>query len=131
MASISDLNLVSNLTTPFSFNYIDEKGCDTGIVISVIGEQSEEVQEVLNRQINARRRSEANAKLKNGKPLVRTIEDDVDFTIEYVACRIVGWEGIDEPWSPQNAILLCKTNPLIVEQVKEHSENLANFTKSK
>jgi hypothetical protein len=94
----------------------------------VIGSQAPKVQEFVRKFFNHRRTAEAIAQ-KRGKELHRTIEDDEDFGIDYAAIRIVGWKGISEPFSEENAQILCRNNKEIREQVIEHSDNLANFTK--
>jgi len=57
------------------------------------------------------------------------IEEDEQFGIESVALRIVGWEGITEECTRENAVKLCTVNAHIRNQVAEFSEDLANFTK--
>lgn len=128
--SIADLNIAKKCEDGYEFEYLDEAGKGTGIHFTVIGAHAKKVQDWVNKQLNQRRRQEA-MQAKRGKDDVRPIEDDIDFGVELVSMRIVGWRGIAEEHSPELALTLCQGNPLVVEQVKEASENLANFTKSK
>jgi hypothetical protein len=43
----------------------------------------------------------------------------------------VGWSGLEEEYTPEMAKLICENNSLVFQQVKEASENLANFIPSK
>jgi len=54
-------------------------------------------------------------------------EDDVDAGKRLAAVRMVGWRGITEPFTPENALRLCYSNPLVAAQVTENSDNTANF----
>lgn len=128
--SLSDLNLKTKCADGYTFDFLDESGNETGVKLTVLGAHAPSVQAWVNKQLNARRKQEA-MQAKRGKDDVRSIEDDIEFGVEFMAIRIIGWEGITEPWSPENARLLCETNPAVVEQVKEASEKLANFTKGK
>lgn len=128
--SINDLDIISKCDEGFEFEFLDQNGKGTGVFFTVIGAHSPKVQDWVNRQLNIRRRQEA-MDAKRGKSEVRPIEDDIDFGMELMSMRIIAWKGIDDPCTPENALRLCKVNPLVVEQVKEASENLANFTKSK
>ena len=129
--SLSDLNLTKKCEEGYEFEYINENGKQTGFFLTVIGAHAQEVQKWANSKLNIRRRQDA-ITAKRGKDIdVRDIEDDIEFGTEFMSIRIKAWRGIDEPCTPQNALLLCQTNALIVEQVKEASENLGNFGKSK
>lgn len=129
--SLSDLNLTKKCEEGFEFEYLDGKGNQTGVFLTVIGAHAPEVQKWANSKLNIRRRQDAMT-TKRGKDIeVRDIEDDIEFGVEFMSIRIKAWRGIDDPCTPQNALLLCQTNALVVEQVKEASENLGNFGKNK
>lgn len=127
--SLDDLNLVSASENSFEFEYIRGDGRQTGVFISVIGGQAPKVQEFVRKYFNQRRTQEAVAQ-KRGKEITRLIEDDEDFGIDYAAIRVVGWKGINEPFTPESAKILCRNNREIREQIIEASDNLANFTKN-
>jgi len=129
--SLADLNIKAKCEEGFTFDFLNEDGKETGLKFTVLGAHAPKVQAWVNKQLNARRRQEA-MQVKRGKTDdVRAIEDDIEFGVEFMAIRIVGWEGITEKYSPELALVLCEQNPLVVEQVKQASENLANFTKGK
>ena len=129
--SLDDLNLVKACEQTFEFEYIEPSGKGSGVFLEIIGAQADKVQKWRNNRINQQRQAEAlNAKRKRD-PEVRNIEDDIDFGIEYISIRIIGWKGISTPFTPENALKLCSINPEILDQVARHSENMANFTKSK
>lgn len=129
--SIDDLNIVKRCEDGYEFEYLDAQGKDTGIFFTVLGAHAEKVQKWAFKQLN-NQRTQAAVQAKRGKAeVVRIVEDDVEFAHELMAIRIIGWRGITQPYSPELALTLCEKNPLIVEQVREASENLANFTKSK
>lgn len=130
--SLSSLNAVKASETPFEFEYITPDGGNSGVFLSILGGQSEAVTKTAAKMINEHRRKKAaremNAKF-NSKNNVEfdTLESDVEFGQRLAAVRIVGWRGINDPFTPENALLLCQTNKLIAAQVMEQSENLANF----
>ena len=126
--SLADLDLVTASENTYEFEYLPD-GRSTGVLISVIGGQAPKVQEFVRKYFNLKRTAEALA-AKRGKDIARTIEDDEDFAVDYAAIRITGWKGIAEPFSLENAKVLCRNNRLIREQVVEASDNLANFTRS-
>lgn len=128
--SLADLNVTKKCEDGYEFEYLDESGRGTDIFITVVGAHAPQVQKWVNSQLNQRRKYEA-MQTKRGKDVERMIEDDIEFGVEFMAIRIVGWRGINEPCTPENALQLCEINPLVVEQVKGASENLANFTRSK
>jgi len=62
-------------------------------------------------------------------PPIAKVEDDLEFGIELAAKRIVGWSGIEETFTPELAFELCKTNPVIRDQVVTASEDMSHYTK--
>lgn len=131
LLSINDLNASKQCEAGFEFEYINEHGDGTGFFITVIGDQAPAVKKAIFAKINRERQQEA-ILAKRGKDVpVKPIEDLIADNLEGVAACIIGWRGVEEPYSPELAIQLCENNKLVVEQVKAASENLANFTKSK
>jgi len=130
--SLSSLNAVKASDTPFEFEYITPDGDNSGVFLSILGGQSEVVTKTAAKMINEHRRKKAAREMNsrfNSKNNVDfdTLESDVEFGQRLAAIRIVGWRGITDPFTPENALLLCQTNKLIAAQVMEQSENLANF----
>lgn len=132
--SLSSLNAVKASDAPFEFEYITPDGEPSGVFLSVLGGQSDAVTKTAAKMINEQRKKkaarEASARF-NTKSNVQfdTLESDVEFSQRLAAARLVGWRGINDPFTPENALLLCQTNRLIAAQIMEQSENLANFMK--
>lgn len=131
VVSLADLNLKAKCAAGFTFPLLGDDGTETGVSLTVIGAHAEPVQKWVNAELNKRRVQDA-MQVKRGKEVsVRTIEDDIEFGAEFVAIRIIGWSGISEPFTPENALALCEVNPLVVEQVKAASEEMGNFSGKK
>ncbi|MDA3832282.1 MAG: hypothetical protein PF495_02695 [Spirochaetales bacterium] len=126
--SLSDLNTVKKCDESVVFEPVGADGKKLGFSLSVLGAHSTTVQKWVNKELNKRRRQEAVQK-KRGAADTRPVEDDIEFGYEVVAIRITGWEGITDEFTPENALLLCQTNPDICLQVREVSEDIANFTR--
>ncbi len=125
--SIADLDLVKKCDKGFEFNYLDAAtGQPTEVFITVVGRQSELVQNWIRKSLNNRRMQDA-LQAKRGQEVVRTVEDDEEFSNEGAAIRIIGWRGITEPYSPALALQLCNSNEEIRAQVFKASNDLANF----
>lgn len=130
MYSLKDLDVGKACETPFKMEVTDEQGKGVGIFLFVIGAHAPAVQEFTKTSLNERRREDALAEKRDprGKQVhVRPVEEDFEFGTRHIAVRIVGWEGIEEPYSPAQAVKLCTINPEIKEQVLAVSENLKNF----
>lgn len=130
--SLSSLDAVTASEAPFEFEYITPDGSNSGVFLSVLGGQSDAVTKLAAKMINEHRRKkatrEANYKFNSKNNLeFDTLESDVEFGQRLAAVRIVGWRGITDPFTPENALRLCKTNKVLAAQVMEQSENLANF----
>jgi len=132
--SLADLDVVSKSETPFEFEYLKANGDGSGVFLSVLGGNSDAVRETAATLINARRQKQAAremAKQRNGRPQTiaeyDTVESDIEFGQRLAAVRLVGWRGISDPWSADNAAKLCASNPGVAAQVMEQSDNLDNF----
>ncbi len=130
LISLAGLDLNSQCSESFEFQVDDADGKPTDIYISVLGEHAPSVQKWVYKQLNARRRQDA-LQEKRGKKIERNIEEDAEFGAEMMSKRIVGWRGITEDFSPDLALKLCMQNTLITDQVREHSEDMGNFTAKK
>jgi len=130
--SLAQLNLKAKSDQAYEFEVVDEDdGQGMGIFISVVGEHSKKVQDLITNTVNGQRRAEAIRKGKSAakKEDYTPVEEDIDFSNQLAAARIVGWKGISEEYSPENALLLCSTNPSIKDQVTVESQKIKNFTK--
>ena len=131
LKSIFDFNAEKQCENSFEFEFINEHGEGTGFFLSVIGDQAPSVKKAIYAKINKERVAEAILKKRGKDAPVKPIEELISDNAEGVAACIVGWRGVEEQYSPELALQLVSNNKLIFEQVKEASENLANFTKSK
>lgn len=134
--SLSDLDATKASEGAFEFEYILPDGEGSGVFLSVVGGQSETVQRESAKMINERRRQKAAIAAQNsmrgprkGQVEFDPIESDIEFGQRLAACRLVGWRGITDPFTPENALRLCKTNSDIAAQIIQQSDNLANFMK--
>jgi hypothetical protein len=131
LKSIFDFNAEKQCENGFEFEYVNENGEGTGFFITVIGDQAPFVKKAIYSKINKERTAEAILK-KRGKDVpVKPIEELINDNAEGVAACIIGWRGVEEQYTPELAFQLVSNNKLIFDQIKDASENLANFTKSK
>lgn len=148
--SLADLNVRTASEHPFEFEYVGPDAKPSGLWFKVLGAQSQTVTEETNRLVNERRRQDALRAAKavrsgrNADPDPTPVEDDIAFAQRLNAVRLVGWrapgdvdgltaeqaerfQGISDPYSADNALLLIRTNPDIADQVSERSGALVNF----
>lgn len=126
--SLADLNVQKKCEDAVKMEVVDAAGKSIGVSLFVIGAHAPKVQNWINKELNQRRRADA-VQAKRGKlSEIRPIEDDIEFGVEVIAIRITGWEGITDEFNAENALMLCQINPDICGQVREFSENIANFT---
>jgi len=132
MFSLDDLDIAKACETPYEFEVTDdETGKGTGFFLSVIGAHAPAVTEFTTKRLNERRHADAMAEKRDprGKnPKVHMVEEDIQFSTELVALRVVAWRGeIKEPYSHENAVRLCTINPSIKEQILAVSEDLKKY----
>lgn len=134
--SLDDLDTSKASAEAFEFEYINAAGEPSGVFLSILGSQAEAVTQEVARLVNERRRKEAARdvarKVGTGPRAVEfeTLESDVEFGQRLAAVRLVGWRGITEPWSPENALRLCRGNRELAAQVTMQSDMTGNFTKN-
>lgn len=131
--SLDSLNMVRASDSPFEFEYITPDGRQTGIFLKILGGQSEVVTKAASKMINDRRRQLAAKELSKraGSKQIDfdPIENDIEFGQRLAAVRLVGWSGITNEFTPENALLLCQTNKFIAAAIIEYSDDVANFMK--
>ena len=128
--SLSSLNVEKASDTPYTLAIIDEQsGQATGIEIDIIGEHSKTIADLVAKAVNGKREAARIAAKKGKDAPADKVEDDLLFGFELAAKRIVGWKGIEEEYTPENALTLVRTNPQIREQIMAASGNVSNFTK--
>lgn len=134
--SLDDLDASKASDEGFEFEYINHLGKHTGIFFKVLGGESETVKSEIARLQNERRRQhasrEVNRRVGVGAKKVEfdTFESDVDYGRRLAAVRLIGWRGIADPFTPENALRLCKSNSHIAEAITAQSEAMENFTQS-
>jgi hypothetical protein len=135
MFDLNDLDAVSAGDAPFEVEYIRADGSGSGVFLRVLGSQSQTVQGEVNRLVNDRRKKTALAAAAQSRSsqteAFTPIEDDIAFGHRLTAVRLVGWRGIKQEWSPENAFRLVSRNAEIAEQVTTASNNLGNFMPGK
>jgi hypothetical protein len=133
--SLDDLDATKHGAQAFEFPYLNADGEETGIFLSVLGSESEAVQKEVAALINDRRRKqaarEAVQRIGTAKKQVEydTLESDVEFGQRLAAVRLVGWRGISDPFTPENALRLCRSNRDIAAQITQASDAAGNFIK--
>lgn len=133
--SLDDLDATAACAGAVEFEYISPAGNPTGIFFAVIGSHSEPVTAATARLQNERRRKvaarEVQQKVGIGQQKVEfdKFEDDVAYGQQMAAARIVGWRGINDAFTPENALRLCKSNAHIAAFITQCSEELGNFFK--
>jgi len=128
--SFESLNLTKQCAEAFEVEYVTPDGTKTGVFISVIGKHSERVRQFSLKEIDRRRMRQENNARQGKSNFIESAEDE-DHIIKDAAVRIVGWRGIDQPYSPEAAEKLCRINSVIRELAVSTSNDLANFTKGK
>lgn len=129
MYSINDLDFTKSCEQHYEFELVDvSAGKGTGIHVTVIGGHAKRISDFTKKVLNENRVKEAMQEKIGTAAKPRLIEDDIAFSTELVALRIVGWRGeISDPYSHENAIRLCTVNPPIKEQILKASDDLSNF----
>jgi hypothetical protein len=125
MISLDDLNAVTAGDNPFEFEYRFNNGKGSGVFLQVLGSESEKVA-IETASIMAAERARKQATEATGKEYEF---DAVKVGKEMAAARIVGWRGIKEEYTPENAKKLCMTNQMIADQALQNSNSLQNFMK--
>jgi hypothetical protein len=133
--SLKSLDARAASEVPFKFEYLLADGTGSGVFLHVLGGQSKTVTEEVNRLMNLRRSADAVQAIaartggRKADSFV-TVESDIEFGQRIAAVRLVGWDGITEPYDPDLALELCKSNTDISNQVAEKSSDMGNFMKS-
>jgi|688.fasta_scaffold112886_3 hypothetical protein len=128
LLTLDDLDLTTASDTPFDLELLNTKGVKTGIILQVLGSESEIVQDWTNRQAN-RIRVQATQKSVTGKDKVRTAEEDDEYIIESSAVRVVGISGAGFEYSKENVKRLVARNVHVRNQVLQASNELGNYSK--
>lgn len=125
MFSLDDLDAAKAGESPFEFEYKFSNGKGSGVFLQVIGSESEKVAVETAAILAAERARKQATEAKGGEYEF----DALKMGKELAAIRIVGWKGIKEPYTPENALKLCQSNQMIADQVMQKSNALENFIK--
>jgi hypothetical protein len=128
MTKLSIASLSLRTAAAVKVPYVTADGTDTGVVLHVLPETNEAVQRELTLIGNSRRKRD-HERASDPRAVV-PVEEDQEDIVRMVACRLAGWDGIEEPWTPEHAISLVRANPEIAELVTTTSRKNARFTKS-
>jgi hypothetical protein len=128
--SILDFDAVKDSSNAIDVDMKSVDGESLGIIFKVIGKNADEVQQ-LQRKMMRKRQTEEFIAQRKGKPLDPVpIEELEEQGLDLTAVRVVGWEGVNEPFTKELLMQVLKRNPHWVEQVLEASSADANFIKS-
>lgn len=130
--SLADFNTRRAGETPFKFEFKLPDGTGSGLILHVYGDSSPQVTKVRNELVNEARQREAarEALARPGEvPTVDSFESILANNERLAASRIAGWEGLEEPFSPEGALELVRNSPEITAQVVAQSTKVGNFLK--
>lgn len=147
--SLADLNARKASETPFEFEYTDPDGNLSGLFFSVLGSHCDAITTAMVDAVDADRRKDMirahkNAKARPESAEIGSFREEIDSGTKQAARRLVGWrtpadtegldaeqlerfQGIQEPWSPENALALCRSNPDVSAKVMKESNELGNW----
>jgi hypothetical protein len=147
--SLANLNARKTADVPFEFEYIGPDGELSGVFLKVIGSESDTIVRAIQAEDDAERRANyvratKNAKARPESADLGSMREDMEANSRKIARRLVGWRGpgeidglseeqrarflgIEEPWSAENALLLCSANTHLANQVIAKANDLGNF----
>jgi hypothetical protein len=130
--SLATIEAQAKSDAPVPFEPFDKDGNPCGITLMILSDQSDKVRLGINVLENQRRRrAQLNAeKASKARPgeVFTPVEDDIDFGLKMTALRIAGWQGLDEPYSEENALRLLRAIPSFIAQITAKGAELAGFT---
>lgn len=133
--SLKELDAAAASSEAVEFEYFSPAGNKTGIFFLVLGSHSETVSNATAELQNERRRKaaarEVQKKIGVGQKPIEfdKFEDDVDYGQRMAAARLVGWRGISDEFTAENALRLCKSNAHVAAFITQCSDELGNFIK--
>jgi hypothetical protein len=136
--SLASLDVRKNTDTPIKREYFGPDLKPTGIILHIIGAQSQTAVEKTNAILNGERQKDT-ARLATMKPSrpgapvdipFKPVEEDVDLGQRLSACYLVGWDGIEETFTEALGLHLIRSNPHLKAQVDAIAGDLAGFTKA-
>lgn len=127
LVDITAFDMVGACAAGHKFTLRNPDGSLTGITLIVRGTFAPEVvawnsstaEKFLNEQRAAQRRGKA------AKP--KTLDEIEAQNIEGSVVRVAGWEGVRQPFSPDQLRAALQRNPHWATQIVEESDSLGNF----
>lgn len=115
----------------FEFNVVLPDGTETEATVKVRGRNSKKVQ-AFTRQLSQEITQREQAQARRGKKTEMTAEEIEELAVRVSANRVISWtklgkDGVELPYSEENAEMLMKDYPFLREQIMEESDNLLNF----
>ena len=135
MLDLKKTNVAVDAEAGYEFELIHPAtGEGTGGFIKVRGEHSKVVQAFARKRINEFQKREKMAKGK-GKELEFTTDELEEMAVENAVNRIISWrgigaDGVEVPFTVENATQILTEHPWIRKAVSEESENILNFRPS-
>lgn len=104
----------------------------TGIFITVRGKESPVVKAYGRKKFQEFQQKESVAKRRGKELEPMSLEEAEELSVESAVLRVIGWrgvqeDGVDVPFSKENAERILLEHAWIREQVIEESDNLSNF----
>jgi hypothetical protein len=135
MLSLNDLDAKTKSETPVEIEYVMLDGTETGVILHILGDESQTVRAVTTAELEKRQQQMASIEALStgvrGSTPTRSVEADLAMSNRLTACRLVGWEGIKEEWSPANALKLVSSNSDVAAFVLEVSKGTSRFLQLK
>ncbi len=115
----------------FEFNVVLPDGTETEATVKVRGRNSKKVQ-AFTRQLSQEITQREQVQARRGKKTEMTAEEIEELAVRVSANRVISWtklgkDGVELPYSEENAEMLMKDYPFLREQIMEESDNLLNF----
>lgn len=133
MLDLKKTNLAESAEAGYEFELLlPESQEKTGGFVTVRGRMSPVVRNHAKRKYTEYTQREAQAKRKGKELEPMTIEEAEDQAVENAIVRIIGWKGIGKdgveiPFTKENAESVLREHTWIRDQVMEESDNLLNF----
>lgn len=136
--SLASLDVRKITDVPAKVEYFGPDLKPSGITLHVIGAQSQTAVAKVNAILNDKRRKETAmlATIKPARPGAPVdipfspVEDDVDLGQRLTAVYLVGWDGIEEPFTEALGLHLIRSNPHVKAQVDAIAGDISHFTKA-
>lgn len=137
MLSLEDLDLATKGESPLIVDYVTADGVETGVRLHILGEESATVKAVIHAELEkrAQRIAAIEALSSGGRGAAPkqnlNLEVETAHSNRMTAARLVGWSGLKEQWSPENALKLVSRNSDVAAFVLEVSKRTSDFLQLK